>query len=85
MSGGMMFASMTAWICSLLPAVMLEMVQQASLRMPFFDELSRLSSHGSALKLMITCKGEKMQTQTQASKTQEREQCRESTKRGEVR
>ena len=30
MSGGMMFASMTAWIWSLFPAVMLEMVQQAS-------------------------------------------------------
>lgn len=54
MSGGMMFASMTAWICSLLPAVMLEMVQQASLRMPFLDELSRFSSHGNALKLMMT-------------------------------
>lgn len=54
MSGGMMFASMTAWICSLLPAVMLEMVQQASLRMPFLDELSRFSNHGNALKLMMT-------------------------------
>lgn len=49
-----MFASMTAWICSLLPAVMLEMVQHASLRMPFFDELSRFSSHGKAEKLMMT-------------------------------
>lgn len=50
-----MFASMTAWICSLFPAVMLEIVQHASLRMPFFAELSKFSSQGNALKLMITC------------------------------
>lgn len=54
MRGGIMLASMTAWICSLFPAVMFEMVQHASFRMPFFAELRRFSSHGNALKLMIT-------------------------------
>lgn len=49
-----MLASMTAWICSLFPAVMFEMVQQASLRMPFLDELSKFNNHGRALKLMMT-------------------------------
>lgn len=36
MSGGMMPASMTAWICSRVPAVMLLMVQHASFLMDFF-------------------------------------------------
>jgi hypothetical protein len=48
MSGRMMLCSMTAWIWSLLPAVMLEMVQQASLRMDFFWWLSMDSRQGSA-------------------------------------
>lgn len=60
MSGGIMLASMTAWICSLFPAVMLEIVQQASLRIPFLEELSRFSSHGNALKLMITWGGRRL-------------------------
>lgn len=53
-SGGMILASITAWICSLLPAVMFEIVQHASFLIPFFEELSRFSSQGSALKLIIT-------------------------------
>mmetsp|Transcript_5160 Transcript_5160/g.11211 ORF Transcript_5160/g.11211 Transcript_5160/m.11211 type:complete len:420 (-) Transcript_5160:345-1604(-) len=53
-SGGMMFASITDWICSRVPAVMLEMVQHASLRIPFLGELRRASSRGSA-PLLITC------------------------------
>ncbi len=48
MRGGMMLASMTAWICCDEPAVTLEMVQQASLRMPSLgDESSesRVEAH----------------------------------------
>mmetsp|Transcript_14385 Transcript_14385/g.35664 ORF Transcript_14385/g.35664 Transcript_14385/m.35664 type:complete len:234 (+) Transcript_14385:196-897(+) len=54
-SGGMMLASITAWICSRVPAVMLEMVQHASLRMPFFGLLSSASSRGSAPQLSTHC------------------------------
>ena len=50
-----MLASMTAWIWVELPAVMLEMVQQASLRMPSLVELSSDSSAGSAPQLIMTC------------------------------
>ena len=39
-SGGTTFASMTAWICSRVPAMMFEIAQHASLRMPFFCEWS---------------------------------------------
>ena len=45
-SGGMMLASITAWICSLLPAVMLEIVQHASLRRDSFGLDMRASRHG---------------------------------------
>ena len=51
--GGMMFASMTAWICSRVPAVMLEMVQQASLRIPFFG-LDRSASSLERAPQLIT-------------------------------
>mmetsp|Transcript_47672 Transcript_47672/g.132280 ORF Transcript_47672/g.132280 Transcript_47672/m.132280 type:complete len:264 (+) Transcript_47672:362-1153(+) len=54
-SGGMMLASITAWICSLLPAVMLEIVQHASLRRDSFGLDMRASRHGSAEKLMMIC------------------------------
>mmetsp|Transcript_18952 Transcript_18952/g.56300 ORF Transcript_18952/g.56300 Transcript_18952/m.56300 type:complete len:228 (+) Transcript_18952:277-960(+) len=54
-SGGTMFASTTDWIWSLFPAVMFEIVQHASLRMPFFGLPSRASRHGSAEKLMMIC------------------------------
>mmetsp|Transcript_47674 Transcript_47674/g.132295 ORF Transcript_47674/g.132295 Transcript_47674/m.132295 type:complete len:320 (+) Transcript_47674:738-1697(+) len=55
MSGGIMLASITAWIWSLLPAVMLEIVQHASLRMPFFGLERSARRHGSAEKLMMIC------------------------------
>jgi hypothetical protein len=55
MRGGMMLFSMTAWICSLFPAVMLEMVQHASFRIPFLGEDSSARRHGSALLLMMNC------------------------------
>lgn len=50
-----MFASMTAWICDEFPAVIFEMVQQASFRMPSFVELSSAKRQGNALLLMMTC------------------------------
>lgn len=43
------------WICSRVPAVMLEMVQHASLRMPFFGLLSSASSRVSAEQLITCC------------------------------
>lgn len=49
-----MLASMTAWIWEEFPAVMLEMVQQASLRMPSLVELKRDKRHGRAPLLMMT-------------------------------
>src|SRR6056297_2204841 len=54
-SGGTMFASMTDWICSRVPAVILEMVQHASLRMPFLGELSSASSRDRAPQLITCC------------------------------
>mmetsp|Transcript_3204 Transcript_3204/g.9980 ORF Transcript_3204/g.9980 Transcript_3204/m.9980 type:complete len:234 (+) Transcript_3204:444-1145(+) len=55
-SGGMTLASITCWICCWLPAVMLEMVQQASFLIDFFEWFeSRCSRQGSALQLMTTC------------------------------
>mmetsp|Transcript_2162 Transcript_2162/g.6388 ORF Transcript_2162/g.6388 Transcript_2162/m.6388 type:complete len:229 (+) Transcript_2162:322-1008(+) len=54
-SGGTMLASTTDWIWSLFPAVMLEMVQHASLRMPFFGLPRSARRHGSAEKLMMIC------------------------------
>mmetsp|Transcript_45701 Transcript_45701/g.148557 ORF Transcript_45701/g.148557 Transcript_45701/m.148557 type:complete len:377 (-) Transcript_45701:232-1362(-) len=53
--GGMMLDSMTAWICSRVPAVMLEMVQHASFRIPFLGELSSASSLGRAPQLITCC------------------------------
>lgn len=55
MSGGMRLASMTCWICSSEPAVMLEMVQEASLRMPSLGEFNRARRAGRALREMINC------------------------------
>mmetsp|Transcript_9395 Transcript_9395/g.32692 ORF Transcript_9395/g.32692 Transcript_9395/m.32692 type:complete len:213 (+) Transcript_9395:258-896(+) len=56
MSGGTMLASTMAWIWSLLPAVMLEMVQHASFLMLFlWLVVSRLSRQGSAWQLMMIC------------------------------
>ena len=46
-SGGMTFASMTAWICSRVPAVMFEIALHASLLMPFLGELSCTEHKGS--------------------------------------
>merc|ERR1719271_228921 len=54
-SGGMTFASTTDWIWSLLPAVMLLIVQQASFRMPFLGLPSKANKQGSAEKLMMIC------------------------------
>eukprot|EP00966_Prymnesium_polylepis_P057039 1321195-Prymnesium_polylepis.1 len=54
-NGGMMFASMTAWICSRVPAVMLEIVQHASFRMPFFGLPRRANSLASAPQLITHC------------------------------
>mmetsp|Transcript_54587 Transcript_54587/g.95436 ORF Transcript_54587/g.95436 Transcript_54587/m.95436 type:complete len:208 (+) Transcript_54587:618-1241(+) len=52
---GNTLALITAWICSAVPAVILEMVQQASLRM-FFLGLSNIHSRaGNALRLMMNC------------------------------
>ena len=53
--GGMTFASTTDWIWSLLPAVMLLIVQHASFRMPFFGLPNSASKQGSAEKLMMIC------------------------------
>jgi len=47
-------ASMIAWICNGDPAVMLEMVQQASFRIPSLGEESRLSKAGRAPEEMMT-------------------------------
>jgi hypothetical protein len=47
-------ASMTAWICMGEPAVMLEMVQHASLRIPSLGEESRLRRAGRAPDEMTT-------------------------------
>jgi hypothetical protein len=46
--GGMMFALMTISIWSGLPAVMLLMHQQASLRIDFLGFTNNASKHGSA-------------------------------------
>ncbi len=54
MSTGKMLLSMTAWICCLFPAVMLEMVQQASLRMLSLLAYSRWSRHGRTEQFRIT-------------------------------
>src|SRR3569833_929421 len=54
-SGGMMLASITDWIWAEFPAVMLEMVQQASFRMPSLLELRSDNRHGSAPQLMMIC------------------------------
>mmetsp|Transcript_18048 Transcript_18048/g.46638 ORF Transcript_18048/g.46638 Transcript_18048/m.46638 type:complete len:268 (-) Transcript_18048:483-1286(-) len=54
-NGGTTFASITAWICSRVPAVMFEMVQQASLRIPFLGDASSLSSLGSTPQLITAC------------------------------
>merc|ERR1719201_681036 len=54
-SGGMTFASTTDWIWSLLPAVMFEIVQQASFLMPFFGFPNSANKQGSAEKLMMIC------------------------------
>lgn len=49
-------SSPPTWICSLVPAVMLEMVQHASFLMLFlWLVVSRLSRHGSAPQLMMIC------------------------------
>lgn len=48
------YASMIAWICIGEPAVMLEMVQQASFRMPSLGEESKLKRAGRAPEDMIT-------------------------------
>mmetsp|Transcript_3205 Transcript_3205/g.9987 ORF Transcript_3205/g.9987 Transcript_3205/m.9987 type:complete len:237 (+) Transcript_3205:444-1154(+) len=55
-SGGMTLASITCWICCWLPAVMLEMVQQAPLLMdvPVVESVSRCSRWGSALLQSMT-------------------------------
>ena len=46
----------TRLTCSLVPAVMLEMVQQASFLMLFlWLVVSRFSRHGKAPQLMMTC------------------------------
>ena len=50
-----MFASSTAWICSCEPAMMFEMVQQASLRTAFFSLRSSTCRLGSAPALMTAC------------------------------
>mmetsp|Transcript_15700 Transcript_15700/g.53234 ORF Transcript_15700/g.53234 Transcript_15700/m.53234 type:complete len:296 (+) Transcript_15700:655-1542(+) len=55
MRRGKMPALITAWICSDVPAVMLEMVHTASLRMFFLLCSSMLCSDCSALRLMICC------------------------------
>ena len=55
MRGGMIFASMTAWIWVELPAVTLEMVQQASFRIPSFWELRRDRRAGREPQLMMIC------------------------------
>ncbi len=53
--GGIVFASMTACICCLFPAVIFDIVQQASFRIPFFGLLSRANKHGRAEQLIIIC------------------------------
>ena len=45
---------MTAWICIGLPAVMLDMVQQASFRIPSFGDESSDKSAGRAPDDIIT-------------------------------
>mmetsp|Transcript_11649 Transcript_11649/g.26397 ORF Transcript_11649/g.26397 Transcript_11649/m.26397 type:complete len:397 (+) Transcript_11649:621-1811(+) len=56
MSGPMICASMIAWIWSLFPAVMFEMVQHASFLMDFLCPCcSRFSKQGSAWQLMTIC------------------------------
>jgi hypothetical protein len=47
-------ASMMAWICKGDPAVMLEMVQQASFRIPSLGEDSKLRRAGRAPDEMMT-------------------------------
>lgn len=53
-STGKMFASMTDWICCLLPAVMLDIVQHASFRMLSLLAFSRWSRHGRTEQFRIT-------------------------------
>mmetsp|Transcript_9647 Transcript_9647/g.25635 ORF Transcript_9647/g.25635 Transcript_9647/m.25635 type:complete len:220 (-) Transcript_9647:870-1529(-) len=55
MTGTMSPLLMTSWICSRLPAVMLEIVQQLSFRIAFFACVSSFSSEGSAPLCRITC------------------------------
>ena len=55
MSGGMMLASITAWIWLGEPAVMLLMVQHASFLMPSLGEESSASSGCRAPLATITC------------------------------
>ena len=50
-----MLLSITAWIWSLFPAVMLLMVQHASFLMPFLGLDSSASRQGRALLLMMNC------------------------------
>lgn len=47
-------ASITACICSLLPAAIFEMVQHASFRIVSFDEDSKWRMHGNALQFRIS-------------------------------
>mmetsp|Transcript_17693 Transcript_17693/g.36259 ORF Transcript_17693/g.36259 Transcript_17693/m.36259 type:complete len:216 (+) Transcript_17693:237-884(+) len=54
-SAGMMWWSITAWSWSLLPAVMLEMVQHVSFRMPLRSFDNSDSRHGSTEQLMTSC------------------------------
>merc|ERR1719247_2979303 len=54
-SGGMTFASTTDWIWSLFPAVMFEIVQQASFLIPFLGLPSKANKQGKAEKLMMIC------------------------------
>ena len=52
----MLLGRQGTWICALVPAVMLEMVQQASFLMLFLGlVVSRFSRYGSALQLMTIC------------------------------
>lgn len=50
-----MLASITLWICGGEPAVMFEMVQQASFRMPSFGDDSNDNKAGRAPEAMTTC------------------------------
>mmetsp|Transcript_57947 Transcript_57947/g.168024 ORF Transcript_57947/g.168024 Transcript_57947/m.168024 type:complete len:213 (+) Transcript_57947:555-1193(+) len=52
---GMMPLLMISWICSRFPAAMLDIVQHASFRIAFFEELRRLKREGSAPLWRMTC------------------------------